>query len=128
ILKINGEDAHGITVSELRNRVRGPKDTSVTLTIQHAGENQPIDVTIKRAKINMPSVSWRMLQNKVALIHLNQFAEHAGEQIKQALSDAKAQGAASVVLDLRNNPGGYVNELVAVASQLLPADTTVLLE
>jgi len=128
ILKIDGEDVHDITVSELRNRVRGPKGTSVTLTIQHAGENQPLDVTIMRAEINMPSVSWRMLQNKVALIHLNQFAERAGDEIKQALSDAEAQGAASIVLDLRNNPGGYVNELVSVASQFLPAETTVLQE
>jgi carboxyl-terminal processing protease len=128
IIKINGEDAHGITVSELRNRVRGPKDTSVTLTIQHAGESQTVDVTIMRANINMPSVSWRMLQNKMALIHLNQFAERAGDEIKQALTDAKAQGASAIVLDLRNNPGGYVNELVSVASQFLPTDTTVLLE
>jgi carboxyl-terminal processing protease len=128
ILKINGQEVRDITVTNLRTLVRGPKGTTVTLTIQHVGETRPVDITITRADINMPSVSWRMLQNKVALIHLNQFAEHAGEQIKQALSDAKAQGAASVVLDLRNNPGGYVNELVAVASQLLPADTTVLLE
>jgi carboxyl-terminal processing protease len=69
-----------------------------------------------------------MLQNKVALIHLNQFAERAGDEIKQALTDAKVQGASSIVLDLRNNPGGYVNELVSVASQFLPTDTTVLLE
>src|SRR5262249_53477005 len=128
ILKINGEDVHGISVSELRNRVRGPKGTRVTLTIQHAGDTQPQDVTITRANINMPSVSWRMLQNKVALLHLNQFAERAGDEVKQALTDAKAQGAVSIVLDLRNNPGGYVNELIGVASQFLPADTTVLLE
>jgi carboxyl-terminal processing protease len=128
ILKINGADIRGISVPELRSRVRGPKGTSVTLTVQHVGATQPVDVTITRADINMPSVSWRMLQNKVALIHLNQFAEHASDEIKQALTDAKAQGASSIVLDLRNNPGGYVNELVGVASQFLPPETIVLLE
>jgi carboxyl-terminal processing protease len=128
ILKVDGENVHGISVAELRSRVRGPKGTDVTLTIQHVGDTQPVDITITRAEINTPSVSWRMLRENVALVHLNQFAERSGEQVKQALTEAQAQGATSVVLDLRNNPGGYVNELVAVASQFLPEDTTVLLE
>ena len=128
ILKIDGAEVRGITVAQLRRMVRGPKDTTVTLTIQHVDEPSPVDVTITRAQISLPSVSWRMLQNKVALIHLNQFAERSSEEIKQALTDARAQGAGSIVLDLRNNPGGYVNELVGVASQFLPPETTVLLE
>jgi carboxyl-terminal processing protease len=100
----------------------------VTLTVQHVGEVAPVDITITRAEIETPSVTWRMLPNHIAMIHLNQFAERAGDEIKQALTDARAQGATALVLDLRNNPGGYVNELVSVASQFLPADTAVLLE
>jgi carboxyl-terminal processing protease len=128
ILKVNGQDVHGITVDELRTRVRGPKGTSVTLTIQHADSQTPIDVNVTREEINIPSVSWRMLPDKIALLHLNQFAARSSDEIKQALSDAQAQGATAVVLDLRNNPGGLVNELVGVASEFLPEDTTVLLE
>ena len=128
ILKVGGEDVRGVTVVELRNKVRGPKDSPVTLTIQHAGERQPVDITITRAQINVPSATWRMLPNKVALVHLNQFAERSSDEMKQALTQAKAQGAASIVLDLRNNPGGYVTELVGVASQFLPPGTTVLIE
>jgi carboxyl-terminal processing protease len=128
ILKVDGEDVRGVTVAELRNKVRGPKDTPVTLTVQHAGDSAPVDITITRAQINVPSVSWRMLPNKVALINLNQFAERSSDEIKQALNEARAQGATSLALDLRNNPGGYVTELVGVASQFLPADTTVLIE
>jgi carboxyl-terminal processing protease len=128
ILKINGEEAHGISVAELRNKVRGPKGTNVTLTVQHPGETQPVDITITRDEISTPSVTWRMLPGQVALLHLNQIAERSSDEVKQALTDARAQGAKSIVLDLRNNPGGYVNELVGIASQFLPADTTVLLE
>ncbi len=128
ILKVDGQEVHGITVSELRSRVRGPKGTSVTLTIQHTGETQPVDITITRAEIVSPSVSWRMLADKVAMIRLTQFADRSSDEIKQALTDAQAQGATAILLDLRNNPGGYVNELVGVASQFLPADTTVLIE
>ena len=128
ILKVNGEDVHGITVEELRSRVRGPKGTSVTLTIQHADAQAPIDVNVTREEISLPSLTWRMLPDQVALLHLNQFASRSADELKQALSDAQAQGATAVVLDLRNNPGGLVNELVGVASQFLPEDTTVLLE
>lgn len=128
ILKVDGVEVHNISVAELRSKVRGPKDTTVTLTVQHVGETTPVDVTITRAEIKTPSVTWRMLPNNVALLHLNQFAERSGDEIKQALSDARAQGASSLVLDLRNNPGGYVNELVSVASQFLPNNTTVLIE
>ncbi len=128
ILKINGEDVHGITVDELRNRVRGPRGTQVQLTIQHSDSTTPIDVTITRAEINVPSVSWRMLPNNTAHIRLIQFSANAGADIKTALQDARSQGATSVVLDLRNNPGGLVQQLIEVASQFLPQGTTVLIE
>lgn len=128
ILKVDGQEMRGVDVAELRSKVRGPKGTTVTLTVQHVGEVAPVDITITRAEIETPSVTWRMLPNHIAMIHLNQFAERAGDEIKQALTDARAQGATALVLDLRNNPGGYVNELVSVASQFLPADTAVLLE
>jgi carboxyl-terminal processing protease len=128
ILKVNGEEVYGVTVEELRAKVRGPKGTSVTLTIKHADGPTPVDVQVTREEINIPSVSWRMLPEQIALIHLNQFASRSADEMKQALSDAQAQGATSVFLDLRNNPGGLVNELVGVASQFLPEGTTVLLE
>src|SRR5262249_6307160 len=83
---------------------------------------------ITRAEITSPSVSWRMLPDQVALMHLNQFSERSSEEMQKALADARTQGATSIVLDLRNNPGGYVNELVDIASQFLPPATTVLLE
>jgi carboxyl-terminal processing protease len=128
ILKVNGESVQGITIEELKNKVRGPKGTTVTLTITHEGEELPIDVTVTREEINVPNVSWRMLPNKVAFIHLLQFASRSSEELKQALTEAQAQGAQAVVLDLRNNPGGLVDELIGAASQFLPPDTTVLLE
>ena len=128
ILKVNGQDVHGITVDELRNRVRGPRGTQVQLTIQHSDSNSPIDVTITRDEINVPSVTWRMLPNNTAYIRLIQFSANAGDDMKQALQTARSQGATSIVLDLRNNPGGLVQQLIEVASQFLPKGTTVLIE
>lgn len=128
ILKVNGEDMHGATVDEVRSKVVGPKGTKVRLTIQHEGEELPIEITITREEINFPSVSWRKLSNNIALVRLNQFTERSTDEMKQVLTDVKAQGATSIVLDLRNNSGGLVSTLIGVASQFLPPDTTVLLE
>jgi carboxyl-terminal processing protease len=128
ILKVNGADVRGVTVDELRAKIIGPKGTQVKLTIQHAGEELPVDLNITREEINVPSVSWRMLPNNIAMVRLNQFTERSNDEMKQALTDARAKGATSVVLDLRNNPGGLVSALVGVASEFLPPDTTVLLE
>ncbi|HWQ12686.1 MAG TPA: S41 family peptidase [Roseiflexaceae bacterium] len=128
ILKVNGEDVRGVTVEELRSKVRGPKGTAVTLTILHEGEAVPVDITVVRDEIQLRSVSWRMLPEQVALVQVNRFAERTTAEFRQALDELEAQGARAIVLDLRNNPGGLVHELVGVAGELLPADSTVLLE
>lgn len=128
ILKIDGTDMHGATVDQVRAMVIGPKGTTVTLTLQHPGEQTPVDIAIMRAEIDVPSLSWRKLANNTALIRLSQFTERSGQEMKQALTDAKAQGVTSIILDLRNNNGGLVSTLIDIASEFLPPDTTVLLE
>lgn len=128
ILKVDGEDVYGITVDELRNKVRGPEGTEVKLTLRHDGQQAPYEVNVKRAEIIVPSVSWRMLPNNIALIQLSQFSDPSSEAMKKALNEAKQQGAKGLILDLRNNPGGLVNELVDIAGEFLPANSTVLLE
>jgi carboxyl-terminal processing protease len=128
ILRVDGYDVRGVTVEELRNRVRGPKGTQVVLTIQRPGIAAPFDVTITREEVNVPSVTWRMLPDRIALIRINRFAERTGSELQQALLDIRSQEAQAIILDLRNNPGGLVTQLVAVASQFMPAGTTVLLE
>lgn len=128
ILKVDGVDVHGITVEELRNKVRGPEGSKVKLTLRHEGEQLPYDVEVERAEISVPSVSWRMLPDNIAMIQLTQFSAPSSDEMEQALKDAKQQGAKGIILDLRNNPGGLVNELVDIASLFMPPGTTVLLE
>jgi carboxyl-terminal processing protease len=128
ILKVDGQDVRDVTVEELRNKVRGPKGTSVTLTILHEGEATPIDITVVRDEIRLVSVSWRLLPEGVALVQVNRFAERTTAEFRQAIDELEAQGARAIVLDLRNNPGGLVHELVGVAGQILPPESTVLLE
>jgi carboxyl-terminal processing protease len=128
ILAVDGEPTDGWTVDDLRNAVRGPKGTDVTLSVLHPGESQPVELVITRAEVEVPSVSWRMLPDDVALVKLRSFDDDAGRELRSALSAAREQGARAIILDLRNNPGGLLDQAIMVASQFLPAGTPVLLE
>jgi carboxyl-terminal processing protease len=128
ILAVNGESTNGWTVDELRTAVRGPKGTPVTLRVLHAGEADPVEIVVTRDEVVVPSVTWRMLPDEIALVQLSSFDDDAGRELKRALRDAQEQNARAVVLDLRNNPGGLLDQAVEVASQFLPEGTPVLLE
>lgn len=128
ILKVDGKDVRGVTIDQLRTLVRGPRGTQVVLSIQHAADASAAEITVTRDEINVPAVSWRLLPGNVALIRLSQFSERATDEMRKAVADARAKGATSIVLDLRNNPGGLVNQLIGVASEFLPKGTTVLIE
>lgn len=128
ILAVNGESTSGWTVDDLRTAVRGPEGTDVTLRVLHPGETEPVDLVITRAEVVVPSVSWRMLPDEIALVQLSSFDDDAGRELRAALRSANEQGARAVVLDLRNNPGGLLDQAIEVASQFLPEGTPVLLE
>ncbi|GAB4126850.1 MAG: S41 family peptidase [Roseiflexaceae bacterium] len=128
ILKIGDRDVRGLSIDELRPLVRGPRGTQVTFTIQRDGRTESFEVTVTREEIDIPSVTWRMLPDQTAHIQIIQFSATASSGVRQAISEARTQGAQSIVLDLRNNSGGLVDQLVAVASEFLPKGTTLLIE
>ncbi len=128
ILEVNGESTDGWDVERLSAQIRGPRDTQVRLLIQRAGEAEPFEVTITRQSIEVPNVSWRMLPDNVAMIRLNSFGERSAAEMQQALTEAQNAGARALILDLRYNPGGLLNEAIAIASEFLPPNTPVLLE
>jgi carboxyl-terminal processing protease len=128
IMRVDGVETTGWTVEELVTNVRGPQGTTVVLTVIHPGETVPVDIEVRRDTIEIPSVSWAMLPNNVALVRLNSFAERSAAELEEALLEAKEQGATTLVFDMRDNPGGLVHEAIGVASQFLPAGTTVLVE
>ena len=119
ILAVDGKTTTGETVDQTVARVRGPEGEKVTLTVSRAG-TADFDVTIVRRKFDLPLISWAMVPGTdVAMIRLEQFATGATESLKKAITAAKQQGAKKLILDLRSNPGGYVNEAVGVASQFV---------
>lgn len=119
IVAVNGKPTEGETIDEVVANVRGPEGQQVTLTIGRAGVAN-FDVTITRRKFDLPLITWTMVPGRtIALIRLEQFSTGATKALEDALTRAKAAGATAILLDLRGNPGGYVNEAVGVASQFV---------
>ena len=124
ITAVDGQPTTDQTTDEVVARVRGPEGEAVTLTIVRDG-GAPFDVKIVRKKFDLPLVSWAMVPGQdVAMIRLDQFSTGATKAIQDAITKAQAAGAKKIVLDLRGNPGGYVNEAIGVASQFV-GDGTV---
>jgi carboxyl-terminal processing protease len=120
ILAVDGRSIDRLRTDEVVELVRGRAGTEVMLSIQHRGEAEVIDVTLVREVIDVPSVSWSTVPGTtIADIRLVSFSEGAGEALHEALQAALDAGAQQIVLDLRSNPGGLVNEAVAVASDFL---------
>jgi carboxyl-terminal processing protease len=109
--------------------IRGEVGTKVTLTLQRAGAAEPVVVTITRATIETPSVEWRVLEqdSSIGYIHIRLFTERTPRELERALQDLKGAGAARLILDMRDNPGGLLDAAVSVASQFL-RDGVVLYE
>ena len=120
IVAVNGQKTAGVSIDDVAGWVRGEAGTSVELTIKHGADGTERTVSIVRADVPIEPVTWTLVPgSKTALIRLEQFSSGAADDIVQALKDARKDGADRIVLDLRGNPGGYVNEAVGVASQFL---------
>jgi carboxyl-terminal processing protease len=120
---IDGEPLAGLTVDEARDRIRGPRDTAVVLTIER-GDEAPFDVEIVRAVIVTPEVESKSLADgAVSYLRLSGFSDNAATQLDEAVRAAVAEGQQAIVLDLRGNPGGYVTAAREITSEFLGAGT-----
>lgn len=118
IVSANGENVADMTVSELRSIIRGEEGTQVTLGIVRGEETLSFNVT--RAKILTDVVTYQMLDNNIGLVAIHNFDARCAEETISAIEDLQEQGACSIIFDVRNNPGGYVSELVKTLDYLLP--------
>jgi carboxyl-terminal processing protease len=120
ILGVDGEDVTSLSLDEIVDRVRGPSGTEVVLTLLREGEDASIELTLVRREIKVAAVSWTMVPGtKTALVRLNQFSATAKSELVTALNAAEAAGAESLVFDVRNNPGGLLQQAIGVTSQFL---------
>jgi len=127
IIEINGEDIAGQDITTVVSKVRGPAGSQVTLRIRREGVAEPLTFTITRARITIASVESRMLENNIGYVKINSFGEDTGRDLRDQLRSLLAQNPTGLVLDLRGNPGGYLQTAIQVVSQFIP-DGVVMVE
>ena len=121
ITHLDGEPIRGMTLNEAVEKMRGPINTDITLTVSRPGVEQLFDITIKRAKIQVQSVRHRVI-GKTAYIRITSFTEQTEKGLRKAMEALRGELGDSlegVVLDLRNNPGGLLDQAVAVSDAFL---------
>jgi len=117
ILFIDKKTTTNLSVDEAVSRIRGPKDTDVTLTIFREGFEAPKDFVIKRGKIVVKSVRTTMRDDKIFVIELTNFNNDTRDLFDEAVRKALDSDPKGIILDLRNNPGGYLDTAIEVASE-----------
>ncbi|MBN2654547.1 MAG: S41 family peptidase [Nitrospirae bacterium] len=125
IVKIDQASTKEMSLHDAVSKMRGPKGTKIILTIMREGWKETKDFTIVRDIIKVKSVKHKMLPNKIGYVKITQFQEATGTELEGALARLKKDGMASIILDLRNDPGGLLNSAVEVSEQFLPANKLV---
>jgi carboxyl-terminal processing protease len=124
IVAVDGKSTAGKETDEIVGWVRGEAGSTVVVTVRPGATGAQRDVSMVRADVAVAPVSWTLVPGtRTALIRLDQFSSGAADNLKAVLGEVRAAGADRLVLDLRGNPGGYVNEADAVASQFLKSGT-----
>ncbi len=123
IIKVDGEDMSGVDGNLVLRHVLGPAGSKVTLTVLREGEKEPFDVTIERAKIVVPSVEGKMLDGNIAYVRLFTYGEKTATDLHDILKDLLAKNPKGLILDLRNNGGGYLTTAMQVTSEFISKGT-----
>ncbi|HEY6866369.1 MAG TPA: S41 family peptidase, partial [Candidatus Eisenbacteria bacterium] len=126
IVTIEGKSSAGLSIEEVADLLRGPKGSPVRLTVHREGEATNQEYTIEREVIHTRSVPYSfMAERGIGYVRLSGFSETSGEEVRRAVETLAAAGAQRLVLDLRLNPGGLLDQAVDVAEQFLPRNALV---
>ena len=121
ILKVDDYEVNELNTEAVVSRVRGEEGVPVTLTIKREGVENPLEIEIVRAEIKTESVKGEILEDGIGYIQLTTFSdEEVSDKFVEKLNELKQQGMKKLILDLRGNPGGYLNECVEIASNFIP--------
>jgi carboxyl-terminal processing protease len=126
ILEVNGTRLSGMKASEAALKIRGPKGTEAKLQIKRPGQDAPFGVTIIRDTIPLQTVYTELLPDQIGLITITKESERTGDEFAQAWEELKAKGAKGIILDLRGNPGGLLDQAVKIAEHFVPKDKLIL--
>jgi len=128
IVKVDGQDAYGMTTTEIVELIKGEENTEVVLTISRIGEEDYLDITVTRRRVEAPTVNYEMFDDGMAYIQITQFEEVTTGQFEEKLEQARAEGMKGLIIDLRSNPGGTLHSVVQIARMILPEGLVVYME
>ena len=120
VLEVDGEPVGGKTVDEVINQVRGPVGTKVTMLLERAGEEEPIELSIIRGDISVSTVDRQLLPGAIGHIYISDFRDNTPDEVLDALEQLQQVDMLALILDLRDNPGGSIESAHKVVSQFLP--------
>ena len=117
IVKVNGEDVTGLELEEVTNKIKGKEGTKVKITVDRDGEEKEFEV--ERKSIKVSEIKYEMIDNDIGYIDFDSFTETAHTEFANAYKDLKKQGAKKLIIDLRDNTGGYVETAEAILDMFL---------
>jgi carboxyl-terminal processing protease len=126
IVSVDGKSLQGMTSTEAVTLIRGEKGTKVELTIQRAGSDTPIKVPIIRDEIPIETVYGEMMEDGIAKVQITSFSTNTSADLVEMLNDLQKQGMKGLVLDLRQNPGGLLEEAINISSMFVPKGKMIL--
>ncbi|MFZ1626894.1 MAG: S41 family peptidase [Candidatus Moraniibacteriota bacterium] len=127
ILKIDGESTENLALNEAVDRIRGPRGTDVKLSVYHPDDEEVREVTVRRDVIVVKSVLLEV-RDDIAILKVTRFGDDTADEFKIIAAEAKRQGVRGIVLDVRNNPGGYLDAAVDLGGYFLPSGSIVVIE
>jgi carboxyl-terminal processing protease len=122
IIKLDEEQVQGLTLNQAVDKMRGPENTKIKLTIMRKGQDKPVELTLTRERIRVRSVRSHIEGDDVGFIRISQFNEQTTEGVRKAISDFAAAGGdkfKGFIVDLRNNPGGLLDQAISVSDAFL---------
>ena len=128
IYEVDGVLTQGMDTTEVVSLIKGEEGTQVVLTLVREGEDDYLEISVERRKIESPTVSDEMLESGIGYIEITEFDEVTEDQFAESLAECKAKGMKALILDLRSNPGGNLSTVCEISRMLLPKGMIVYTE
>lgn len=120
IIRVDGKDIVGLSIDEVVSLIKGEKGTKVVLTVQRQGLEAPFDMEVTRAIVEVNPVIWDIVTDNVGYVRITEFNEHAAEKTRRAVNELTDKRIDSLILDLRQNPGGLLEQCLEIAKIFIP--------
>lgn len=120
LTKVDGSSVKGENVTDVVKKIKGEEGSNVSLTFERSGEAKPMNYTFTRASVETPTVETKMLDDKIGYLSILEFDDVTVKQFESGIKKLEKQGMKSLVIDLRDNPGGLLSAVVEIADDILP--------